>query len=127
VSAEWNTSELVAIATTMRAFEKRCDEILTLLADKRYLSQEERAEVQTLYQSLKEDLKRAAKKRSLTGDVMTRAESAFYDPAVRAAANDLRPATNSNPITSHWFGAVYEARTEFSYHLHNMKDLLPKE
>ena len=128
MSSEWNETELVAIAAALRWYERRCDELMASLGQNRSLSAHERAEVESLYRSLKEDLKRAAKERSLSGDHrrMTRAESAFYDGAVRKAHIALSPKTNSHPILCGWFSAVYSARAEFSYYLRNMANLLPK-
>ncbi len=119
--------ELRAIAEVMRAFERRCDEILALLGDKRYLTRNERMQIELLYRGLKDDIKRAAKHGTLSGlrAPLSRAEQCFYDPAVRRAATDLRPATNSNPITSRWFSAINDARGEFSYWLSNLEQNYP--
>ena len=121
----FDPSDLRAVASAMRVFEQRCDEILALLGEKRGLSPLERSEIEDRYRSLKADLKEASKYRTLSGrrQPLTRAEACFYDPAVRRAAVDLRPATNSHPISSRWFSAVYEARSEFSFWLHNLGEL----
>ena len=113
----------------MRAFEQRCDEILSLLGEKKHLSPHDRAQIERLYRSLKEDLKHAAKHGTVSGkrQPLTRAEECFYNPAARRAAIDLRPATNSNPISSNWYGAVYEAQLEFSHWLHSLARCLPAD
>jgi hypothetical protein len=127
MNENFDTGEIRAIAEALREYERRCEEILSLLADKRHLLPNERSTVEELYRALKEDLKRAAKHGTLSGNrqPQTRAEQCFYDPALRRAAIDLRPATNSNPISSRWFGAVSEARSELSYWLHNLAALPP--
>ena len=126
---DWN--DLQAVRDAMLAFEARCEQIMAILADKKHLAPFERDEVQALYRQLKDDLKAAAKSGSIYGarsrDQLTRAEFAFYDPAVRRAAIDLRPATNSNPITSRWFSAVHEAQMEFSYYRHGLDKLIQGE
>lgn len=125
MSENFDQEELAAVASAMLRFEARCEEILTLLAEKRTLSNFERSEVSVLYLRLKEDLKLAAKTGTLSGKrtAMTRSEQCFYDPAVRRAHIDLRPKTNSHPIHGRWFSAVLEAKSEFSYWLHNMEGL----
>jgi hypothetical protein len=88
----------------------------------RTLSPSERSDVEHHYRSLKADLKEASKYGTLSGRrrAMSRAEECFYAPAVRRAALDLRPPTNSNPLTSGWLSAVFEAQSEFSYWLHGL-------
>ena len=126
MNENWDIEELKAVAAALAAFEARCEEIMMLLGEKRYLPQDERERVQDMYRSLKTDLKEAAKYGTLSGmrEPLSRAESAFYDGAIRKAHIALRPATNSNPITSRWFGAVHEAQMEFSYYRHNLASLL---
>lgn len=120
-----------AVLQALDAFTARCDELMLILDEKPRLSAAGRERAQGLYRSLKEDLKAAAKapyvhpvrgKRPLTP-----CESAFYEPAVKRAAIDLRPATNSNPLSSQWFGAVYEAQMEFTYYAHNLRDAISKK
>jgi len=122
MSEKFESAELQAVKEAMEAFMQRCDELIELIGEKRYLNPDERAKVQQRYRLLKDDLKEAAKNGTVSGKRLpkTRAEDCFYDPAVRRAAIDLRPATNSHPITSNWLSAVFEARSEFSYWLHNM-------
>lgn len=119
---QFDPDEIRAAAEVMLGFHRRCEEILTLLGEKRWLSTHKRLEVERLYRSLKHDLKEAAGTGTLSRRrrTMTRVESCFFDPSVRRAAIALRPATNSNPISSRWFAAVYEAQLELSYWLHNM-------
>lgn len=125
MSETFDSEDLRTVASAMRSFEQRCEKILALLGDKRSLSPFERSEIEGRYRSLKADLKEASKYGTVSGrrQPLTRAETCFYYPAVRRAAIDLRPATNSNPISSRWFSAVYEARSQFSYWLHNLGEL----
>ncbi len=107
----------------MSHFESRCEELMTLLAEKKRLNPGERDNAESLYRALKNDLKAAAKNGTLSGrpTELTEAERCFYLPAVTRAALALCPPTNSHPIHSRWFAAVHEAQMEFSYWRHNMQ------
>lgn len=122
----WDKSELAAAMASMREFENRCNDISNRIGSKHHIDPYERSELEHLYKALKFDLKEAAKCGTLSGrrEPQTRIESAFFDPAVRKAHIALRPATNSNPLTSRWVGALWEAGSEFSYFLHQMEGLL---
>jgi hypothetical protein len=113
-----DTHELQSIWDKLASFDVRCEAIMTLLGDKRHLPREDRAHVEELYRSLKDDLKRAATAGTVSGEkrALTDAEERFYSPAVRAAALALAPAVNSNPITSNWFSALYDAQIEFAHY-----------
>ncbi len=113
-----NAREQQSISDKLASFDARCEAIMTLLGDKRRLSPEDRAHVEELYRSLKDDLKRAAMVGTVSGEkrALTDAEERFYAPAVRAAALALMPAVNSNPITSNWFSALYDAQIEFAHY-----------
>ena len=114
-----DTHELQSIRGKLASFDARCEAIMALLGDKRHLSREDRAHVEELYRSLKDDLKRAATAGTVGGKklALTDAEERFYAPAVRAAALALAPAVNSNPITSNWFSALYDAQIEFAHYM----------
>jgi hypothetical protein len=118
----FDTADYEAVADALREWQDRCKAIIALLANKKTLSRYERAEATELYTSLKNDLKEAAKRGTLSGrrEPMTRAESAFYDPAVRKAHIAMRPKTNSHPLTNRWLSAMFETEGEFSYVLHQM-------
>lgn len=115
--------ELRAIESALAAYETRCAEISRLIGDKRWLSAHELEHVRSLYAVLKADIRQAAHVPTLDQRkrALTRAEQCFWDPAIRRAAVDLRPATNTNPIRSNWIGALVEARSEFSYWRHNLQ------
>lgn len=117
MSETFDPAELSAVAAALQLFADRCEEILALLGEKRTLPPHEREKIARLYRDLKGDLDEARKYGTLSGKrgIRTRAEDCFYDPAVRRAHIDLRPATNSHPIKSRWFAAVLEAKWEFSY------------
>ena len=119
-----NTHELQSIRDKFAGFNARCDATMSLLGDKKHLSQEDRARVDELYRPLKDDLKRAAKVGTVSGEKvpLTDAEKCFYAPAVRAAALALSPAGNSNPITSDWFSALYDAQIEFAWCMPKLND-----
>ena len=122
MNKRFDTADYEAVADALRKWQDRCKEIVTFLANKQTLSRYEHQEVALLYTSLKGDLKEAAKRGTLSGrrEPMTRAESAFYDPAVRKAHIAMRPKTNSHPIHGRWLSAMFEAEHEFSYVLHQM-------
>ena len=107
----------------MNHFESRCENLMSLLAEKRRLSPGEREHAGSLYRALKDDLKEAAKCGTVSSKRQepTEAERCFYRPAVQRAALALRPPTNSHPVQSNWFSAVHEAQMEFSYWRHNMR------
>lgn len=125
MNEQFDPAEIRAVASAMREFESRCEKILTLLGEKRILLPSERDEVEQLYKSLKNDLREASKYGTLSQRrvPLTRAEQCFYDPAVRRAAINLRPATNSHPVSSHWVSAVFEAQSEFTYWLQSLAEL----
>lgn len=125
----FDPSDLSVVAGALRSYEQRCEEILTLLDDKRSLFPTEREEARRLYESLKNDLKAAAKHGMLSKrrERQSRTEECFYEPAVRQAAIALRPATNTNPLTSGWFHAVSDAESELSYWLHSIDGLTGSE
>lgn len=97
---------------------------MDFLGDSRHLSPEERAHAEELYRSLKDDLKRAAAVGTVSGEKRAPidAEERFYRPAVRAAALALAPAVNSNPITSRWSSALYDAQIEFAHYMPKLED-----
>lgn len=114
-----DTHELQSIRDQLAKFDARCEVIMALLGNKRHLSREDRAHVEELYRSLKDELKRCATAGTTTGKkrALTDGEERFYAPAVRAAALALAPAVNSNPITSDWFSALYDAKIEFAHYM----------
>ena len=119
-----DTHELQSIRDKLASFDARCEAIMALLGDKRHLSREDRAHVEELYRSLKDDLKRAAAAGTVRGERRspTDAEERFYGPAVRAAVLALAPAVNSNPIASHWSSALYDAQIEFAHYMPKVED-----
>lgn len=64
MSETFDSMELRAVASAMRVFAQRCDEILALLGEKRSLQSHDRAEIGDRYRTLKADLK---KRRRSTG------------------------------------------------------------
>ncbi len=116
--------ELQSIRDKLARFDARCEAIMALLGDKKHLSREDRAHVEELYRSLKDDLKRAAAVGTLSGEkrAPTDAEERFYGLAARAAALALAPAVNSNPIASNWSSALYDAQIEFAHSMLKLED-----
>jgi hypothetical protein len=119
-----NAHALQSVRDKLVSFNVRSEALMTLLSDKRRLSPEDRAHFEELYRSLKDDLKRAAMVGTASGEkrALTDAEERFYAPAVRAAAMALVPAVNSNPITSNWFSALYDAQIELAHYMPKLED-----
>lgn len=119
VVEDLDTHELHSIREKLTGFDVRCETIMSLLGDKKHLLREDRAHVEELYRSLKDDLKRAAALGTVRGEKrpLTDAEEGLYAPAVRAAALALAPPVNSNPITSDWYSALYGAQIEFAHYM----------
>ncbi|MCA8034879.1 hypothetical protein LGM46_18105 [Burkholderia arboris] len=113
------TEELQLVTTALRNFLQRIDEIIELLEGRTRISDDERHHVQSLYTSLKSDLKAAAKTGTVTGKnrPMTETESAFFDGTVRESAAFLRAPTNSHPIKSNWVNDLIGIRVNFSHAL----------
>lgn len=126
MSGTWNITELNATIAAMQKFKNRCNELLQLIDSN--TRRANLSEIRRLYTELKSDLKSASKYGTLSGkrEVQSLIESAFYDPAVRKAHLALRPAINSNPWNSEWFGAIYEAEMEFSDSLGELERILKK-
>lgn len=120
-----SSQELESVREKLTRFDARCEAIMALLGDKRHLSREDRAHVEELYRSLKDDLKRAAAVGTVSGEkrAPTDAEKRLYWPAVRAAALALAPAVNSNPIASNWSSALYDAQMEFAHYMPKHEDV----
>ena len=76
------------------------------------------------YRSLKDDLKRAAASRTLSGEkrAPTDAAERFLGLAVRAAALDLAPAVNSKLTTFHWSSALDDALIDFAHYMPKLED-----
>ena len=125
VDESFDPSSIRAIVAALRGYEQRCEAILVLLGDRQGLVPVERDEIRRLYEALKTDLKTAERYGTLSGRRQARspAEERFFEPAVRKSFLHLCPATNSDPIASHWFGAVSDAKTELSSWLLNLASL----
>lgn len=123
MNEEFDVDEIRAIRAKLLGYQAQCSQIMDGIGDRVTLSADERSKLQDLYTNLKSDLKTEAAALWKSRDNLSRAEECFYEPAIRKAAVALRPATNSNPITSRWFSALYDCEGEFSYILHSMGKL----
>ncbi|MPS98595.1 MAG: hypothetical protein E2581_08855 [Pseudomonas sp.] len=112
---KFDSAEIGAITERLRSYEARCDELLDLLGESPDQSAVEKAK--PLYASLKSDLKTDAKKAASSQEFPESATAAFFFPAVNGAALQLKPATNSHPVISNWFAAVYGARIDIADYL----------
>lgn len=109
--------ELRGIEAALEEFDRRCAEVgealqrnqLTLARD--------------LYKALKADLEEAARpsRMSSTKHPRTWAQAAYFDQGVRKALQELRPATNTNPVTSNWKSAVSAASFELAYQVNRLR------
>jgi pantothenate synthetase len=110
----------VALLST---YGRRIEDLMAILSRGHSMSVAERAKATEMYRSLKDDLKedcRRLSRKESQGEA-THIESAFLLPAVCDASTKLRPATNTNPITSRWTDAVYDARIDIYYFLDALK------
>ena len=123
MSDEFDIAEIRGIRALLQGYEARCDQVLDAIKEKP-LSAHELSRAQDLYRNLKTELKHEAAQLQKRWDTMSRAEQCFSDPAIRKAAIALKPATNSNPSSSNWIGALLDARGEFSYYLLNLNRAL---
>jgi hypothetical protein len=125
-ASDWSESELRLIEAALLRWEARCQEVMGRLAGHRACDDAASSDVEPLYQSLRHDLDEAAKHGSVSSKraLLSRAESAFFDPAVRQAAAALRPATGSHPITTQCYGALQEAQTRFAHYRRQIESLL---
>lgn len=123
MTENFDADEIRAIRAKLLGFQSRCKQISNEIGDHKSLTINEKAKLQELYTSLKADLKTESAALRKSWNDLSRAEECFYEPAIRKAAIALRPAINSNPITSRWFSALYDCEGEFSYVLFNMEKL----
>lgn len=119
----FDADEIRAIRAKLLGFQSRCKQISNAIGDRKSLQIDEKTKLQELYTNLKADLKAESAVLRKSWDYLSRAEECFYEPAIRKAAIALRPATNSNPITSGWFSALYDCEGELSYVLFNIEKL----
>ncbi|QPS74843.1 hypothetical protein [Delftia acidovorans] len=123
MTENFDADEIRAIRAKLLGFQSRCKQISNEIGERKSLTIDEKERLQELYTSLKADLKAESAALRKCWDDLSRAEECFYEPAIRKAAIALRPATNSNPITSGWFSALYDCEGEFSYVLFNLEKL----
>lgn len=125
-ASDWSESELRLIEAALLRWEARCQEVMGRLAGHRASDDAAGSDVEPLYQSLRQDLEETAKYGSVSGKraLLSRAESAYFDPAVRQAAAALRPATDSHPVTARCYGALQEAQTKFAHYRRQIEGLL---
>jgi len=107
----------------LSAYADRIEGLAALLSRGYSINLTERAKATEMYRSLKSDLKedcRRLSRKESKGEA-TPVEVAFLLPAVCNASTKLRPATNTNPVTSRWADAIYEARIEIYYPLDQLR------
>lgn len=119
---QFDQQELRAVHAALNKFERRCSDLGQLLT-RTPLSPLNRAEATAMYAALKEDLRAEAKLGTVDAArrACNRSEQCFYEKPIRKALIELRPATNSNPITSRWAAAVWSARSEITYSLSRLE------
>ena len=124
MSEMFDRAELATVKTALVYLDKRAEDLLVLLGDKRTLSAAEKAVIVQKYKGLKTDLKTAAKYGTVSRRAVERTivEELVYQPAVHKAALAMSPPINSDPITSHWYSAVSDVHLELSYAIRQLKD-----
>jgi len=107
----------------LSAYAGKMEALMALLRQGQVKAKIDKARVSEMYRALKSTLKedyRRLSRRESQGEA-THIEAAFLLPAVHQASTRLRPATNTNPSTSDWFGAVYSARIDVLHFLIELK------
>jgi hypothetical protein len=115
------------IIEEMRGYIKRIAELLSILDGKKVVRADERVALQAMAAALKDDLKAAAKRGTITTNTgpQTQPERAFFAPAVQSAAARFRVAVNSHPIRSNWYGCLYEVQMDINFYLHQLEEMYP--
>lgn len=110
-----------AVAETLRAFEKRFDEILVLIQEPSRLPREKKTRAQELLRTLKEDLNGLHRNldtvRGRQG--MNRAEQAYLAPTIHEASATINVKWNSIP-SQEWYSELYDALTTIRHSLHQL-------
>lgn len=117
------THEEQEVAGTLRGFERRLEEILTLIDGPRIRVREEKARAQELLHTLKQDLNDLHRRLDTARGraAMNAAERAYLAPTIHEASAAIRVRWNSNP-SPQWFSELYDARTTISHTLHQLED-----
>ena|ERR1700674_5784384 len=113
-------NDAVAVIHELRRFRDDINQILNAIGDKTLISAEETVELQELLKSVKSRLREAAKRSS-----RNEFESAYFEPAVRNAAANVRIVTNSHPIKSNWRSALLGIRLDITYCLSQLEKQFP--
>lgn len=121
-----NTEKLYdQISYELKKYLDKCDNIIEILKGKNKIYQAEIDLVRELYVDLKSDLKNASKR----GTILPKSEKnkaftedAIYGSAVRHASIELRPKTNTHPISSKWILAIESCKSELEYYFEKLKE-----
>lgn len=101
--------------------------MMTLIGDRKRITEAEKALLQQHMRTLKDDLKTETKRMSTVhgAALLTPVEKAYYEPALRKAAANLTPATNSHPLKSRWHTHLYVVRLDISHLLDQLERKYP--
>jgi len=108
-----------SVIERLRKYRDDINELMDLIAGKRYLKPEIKRKAQELMKALKENLKRDYKKGATKRgeEKMTKLELQFFHPAIHEAYTRIQSRWNSNPITSHWLDQLYSANIDIEHYL----------
>ncbi len=124
MSEQSDCSERQDAIGVLSGYDRRMDILQNLLSGAgQRLSGDKKADVVEKYRSLKDDLKadKHRLERTKARGEITHSETAFVLPAVAGALTHLKPATNSNPVNSRWFDAVYAAHVDIDFALAGLR------
>lgn len=117
-----NSEDKTAVIESLSAYAERMDVLLELLSE-RLTTQDARQRATELYRALKEDMRsdhQDLSRRHNRGET-TEIANAYLVPALHGAITRLRPATNTDPANSDWFGAVSEAHVDIAHALSQLQ------
>src|SRR3990172_4551074 len=89
------------------------DKLMLCIGDKKFLPRHELSEAREQFKSIKETLNTVYK--DLQRQQLNELERRFFVHAVAKARTKLHARWNSNPITSRWFGELYNARDDLNH------------
>lgn len=115
------------VIRALRTFRDRIGAIMDRVADRPRLSPDEVADLQALLTELKQDLKAAAKRGTVseTSEGPTDIESAFFSRTVYQAYANLRTRINSHPVRANWYSDLATVHMDFTHTLSQIEPQYP--
>jgi multidrug resistance efflux pump len=116
--------EKVEVINALRKFKDQFDNISTLIAEKKTMTQDEKEHARYLLKTLKADLEASAKYGTVSGKKteMNDYERKYFEPAVFKAKNKLNARINTDPIKGKWLDNLWYVESEISIWLHKLEE-----